>query len=419
MNQVKAEILTIGDEILYGQIVDTNSQWMSAELSDAGIKTIRKTTVGDVVEDIISAFEDAEQRADIVLITGGLGPTKDDLTKPLLAQHFNVPLEMNQEALDEVTEFFESRGRELTDLNRKQAELPRGSRKITNRMGTAPGMWLERNGCVFVSMPGVPVEMKTMMTEFIMPDLKDRFNTSVIYHKIIRTAGIGESFLSEEISEWEDNLPENIKLAYLPSLAQVRLRLTAAGEDHSFLESQVAKEIEKLKPMAGKYIFGYDQTELQDAIGQLLIDNNLNLATAESCTGGYLAHLITQVPGSSDYYLGTVVSYSNDVKISQLGVKQTTLESKGAVSEETAMEMAQGVRKHLNASIGLSTTGIAGPGGGSKEKPVGTVWIGYSDDSNTIARKLQLSSDRLLNIKLTANIILNLLRIQILRRTKK
>ncbi len=415
MQDIRAEILTIGDEILYGQIVDTNSQWISEQLSLAGIKTIRKTIVGDVREEILSSFKEAESRVQIILITGGLGPTKDDLTKPLLAEYFNSPLKMDNESLAEVKKFFEKRGSELTGLNRKQAELPEACQKITNRMGTAPGMWFEKEGKVFVSMPGVPLEMKTMMTEQIVPRLRDFFHTPVIYHKIVRTIGIGESFLSEEIAEWEDALPDNIKLAYLPSMGQVKLRLTALGESKVLLTSQVEKEIEKLLPLAGKYIYGYDLEEIQEAVGKLLRDKGLTLSTAESCTGGYLAHLITQISGSSDYFQGAIVTYSNEVKMNQLNVDKETLETHGAVSEETAKEMAGNVREKLNTSIGLATTGVAGPGGGSEEKPVGTVWIAYADEQRTVARKLLLSSDRLLNIQLTATIGLNLLRIQILK----
>ncbi|MDA0197044.1 MAG: competence/damage-inducible protein A [Bacteroidetes bacterium] len=415
MKEITAEIITIGDEILYGQIVDTNSQWMSGELSDAGIKTIRKTTVGDVPEDILQSFSEAEGRADIILITGGLGPTKDDLTKPLLAEYFNSPLIINEEALAEVKDFFERRGRELTALNKMQAELPEVCTKITNRMGTAPGMWFEKDGKVFVSMPGVPIEMKTIMLEEVIPKLHLVFNTPVIYHKMIKTIGIGESFLSEIIETWEDNLPENIKLAYLPSAGQVKLRLTAKGDVLSKLIEAVDQQIEKLKPLAGKYIYGYDKTYLPSAIGQLLRENGLTISTAESCTGGFLAHQITSVPGSSDYFQGSILSYADEVKRSELNVSKQSLTEHGAVSEIVAVQMAENVRKRLGTSIGLSTTGIAGPDGGSEEKPVGTVWIGYSDENGSFARKSQLTTDRLLNIQLTANIALNILRVEMLK----
>src|SRR6187551_3135053 len=238
MTQITAELLTIGDEILYGQIVDTNSQWMSVELSNAGIRVIRKTSVGDQEDEILNAFAEAEKRADIILITGGLGPTNDDLTKPLLAKYFNCELKIHEEALAEVTEFFKSRGRELTEINRQQAALPVCCEKITNPVGTAPGMWFERNGKVFMAMPGVPHEMKKMMTDFVIPKLKQTFTTPVIHHKVIRTIGIGESFLADKIKDWEDSLPPHIKLAYLPSLGEVKLRLTSLGDSLETLKEE-------------------------------------------------------------------------------------------------------------------------------------------------------------------------------------
>lgn len=411
MANTKAELLTIGDEILYGQINDTNSQWMSQELDQVGIRVVRKTTVGDNREDILNAFKEAESRAQIVLITGGLGPTNDDLTKPLLAEYFNCGLEMDQEALEEVTAFFNSKGREITPINEKQAELPTCAEKITNALGTAPGMWLERNGCVFVSMPGVPYEMKRMMTKIIIPRLQEHFHTDVIYHKLVKTIGKGESWLADEIKEWEEALPEHIKLAYLPSLGQVKLRLTAVGPSMDDLKQQVEDQITSLKKYAWKYIYGYDKDEIQAVVGEILIENDLTISLAESCTGGYVSHLITSTPGSSAYYNGSVVPYQNEMKDNILRVQQETLQKFGAVSEETVIEMANGVRKLFNSSIGVATSGIAGPGGGTPEKPVGTVWIAYADGNQTIARKLQLWKDRDVNIKATAVAVLNLIRI--------
>ncbi|MEQ9426291.1 MAG: competence/damage-inducible protein A [Cyclobacteriaceae bacterium] len=419
MKEIKAELLTIGDEILYGQIVDTNSQWMSEQLNDLGVRVVRKTTVGDVKVDILNSFVEAEKRADIILITGGLGPTKDDLTKPLLSEYFNSPLSLNEEAYQEVKLFFESRGRELTALNKKQAELPEACKKLTNRMGTAPGMWFEKDQRVFVSMPGVPIEMKTIMLEEVIPRLKKFFQMPVIYHKMIKTIGIGESFLSEIIEGWENSLPDNIKLAYLPSAGEVKLRLTAKGENLKNLAQQVDSEIEKFKPLAAKYIYGYDNIELAGAVGDMLRNREVTLATAESCTGGHLSHSITSIPGSSDYFMGTVVSYSNDVKVAELNVAKETLQRHGAVSEATALEMARNVRIKLGTDYGLSTTGIAGPGGGTEQKPVGTVWVGYADSETNVAKKFQLTTDRLLNIQLTTKIALNMLRVQILRKEMK
>lgn len=410
MKPITAELLTIGDEILYGQIVDTNSQWMGAQLSDIGIKVIRKTTVGDTEEDMLAAFAEAEKRADVVLITGGLGPTSDDLTKPCLAKYFNCEMRIHEEALAEVTAFFASRGRALTELNRLQASLPVCCEKITNRMGTAPGMWFNRNGKIFVSMPGVPHEMKCMMTEIILPKLKQTFKTPAIQHTLIRTVGIGESFLAEKISAWEKSLPPHIKLAYLPGYGEVKLRLTATGLDTARLKEEVNALVEKLKPLAGEFIFGVGEEPLEVVMGTVLRDLGLTISIAESCTGGYLSHLLTSVPGSSQYFAGSMVSYANDIKVRELGVNMETLEKHGAVSEETVKEMASLVRLKFNTAIGLATSGVAGPAGGTPEKPVGTVWIAYADSKQTIARKLQLSKDRLINIKMASIAALNLMR---------
>src|SRR5688572_17701545 len=322
MTMITAELLTIGDEILYGQIVDTNSQWMSVALSEAGIQVIRKTSVGDQEDEILTAFAEAETRADIILITGGLGPTSDDLTKPCLAKYFGCELEIHQEALREVTEFFRSRGRELTEVNRQQAALPVCCEKITNVNGTAPGMWFKKNGKVFVSMPGVPHEMKTMMTNIIIPKLVEEFQPPVIHHKIIRTVGIGESFLSEKIKSWESSLPDHIKLAYLPSPGQVKLRLTAYGTDKEKLESENKALTETLLPLAGEYIFGFNDDELEVVVGKMLLERKATIAVAESCTGGYLSHLFTSVPGSSAYFRGGIVAYANDVKMQTLNINE-------------------------------------------------------------------------------------------------
>jgi nicotinamide-nucleotide amidase len=413
MKTVLAELLTIGDEILYGQIVDTNSQWMSVELSHAGIKVIRKTTVGDIEDEILTAFAEAEKRADIILITGGLGPTSDDLTKPCLAKYFNCGLKMHAEALEEVTEFFRSRGRELTEVNRQQAALPECCEKITNAMGTAPGMWFERNGKVFVSMPGVPHEMKRMMTDIIIPKLKKTFQTPTIHHKVIRTAGIGESMLAEKIEGWEKSLPPHVKLAYLPSLGEVKLRLTSIGDSLPELRKESEELTTKLKDRIGHFIYGYGEDPLEVAIGNLLKERKLTMAVAESCTGGYLSHLITSVPGSSEYFMGSMIPYSYEVKMRQLGVKPETLEKFGAVSEETIKEMANLVRAKFNTDIGVATSGVAGPGGATTDKPVGTVWIAYSDKHQTVTRKLQLSKDRLINIKVASIGVLNLIRLSL------
>jgi nicotinamide-nucleotide amidase len=410
MKIVKAEILTIGDEILYGQIVDTNSRWMGERLAEEGIRVIWKTTVGDRETDILQAFEHAQKRAEIVLITGGLGPTSDDLTKPCLAKFFDSPMAIHEEALQEVTAFFRNRGRELTELNRQQANLPVKCRKVTNRTGTAPGMWFEDQKVIFVSMPGVPHEMKVMMDEQVIPMLKNSLELPVIHHSIIRTAGIGESFLADKIKDWENALPPNLSLAYLPNLGQVKLRLTANGSDRNALKSETDQWVKKLSEIIPEYIYSFENESLEVVVGRMLKERNLTLSVAESCTGGYLSHLITTVPGSSDYFLGSMIPYAYEIKKSQLGVRPETLEKYGAVSEQTIVEMAATVRARFNTDIGVATSGIAGPGGATPEKPVGTVWIAYSDKGKTVAKKLQLSTERLLNIQLASVAVLNLIR---------
>jgi len=410
MKPVNAEILTIGDEILYGQITDTNSQWLGNELSGIGIRLVRKTSVGDNEQDILTAFTEAKSRADVVLITGGLGPTSDDLTKPCLVKFFNTRLGINEEALQEVTEFFARRGRELTELNRQQAALPVNCEKITNVAGTAPGMWFDVDGVVYISMPGVPHEMKTMMRDLILPKLRKRFELPVILHRIVRTAGIGESFLAEKIAGWEQALPSSIKLAYLPSLGMVKLRLTASGPDRAILDAECEKQISMLVPQISEFVYSLEDKPLETVVGDMLRERRLTLAVAESCTGGYLSHLITSIPGSSEYFLGSMIPYAYEIKMRQLGVRPETLEKYGAVSEETISEMAAMVRARFSTDVGVATSGIAGPGGATPEKPVGTVWIGYSDKHKTITRKLQLSQDRLINIQAASVAVLNLIR---------
>jgi nicotinamide-nucleotide amidase len=413
MKTITAELLTIGDEILYGQIVDTNSQWMSVALSNIGVKVVRKTSIGDVESEILAALAEAEKRADIILITGGLGPTSDDLTKPCLAKYFDCEIRMHEEALAELTEFFKSRGRELTEINRQQAALPVCCEKITNVMGTAPGMWFDRNGKVFISMPGVPHEMKRMMTDIILPKLQQTFQTPIIQHTVIRTVGIGESFLAEKIAAWENALPAHIKLAYLPSLGEVKLRLTAFGADKSVLEKESLSLVNELRTLAGEYIFGVGEDSLEVVLGKTLREKKLTLSLAESCTGGFLSQIITSVPGCSDYFVGSLIPYAYAIKTSMLGVEQETLNKFGAVSEETIREMANNVRTKFNTDIGVATSGIAGPGGGTDQKPIGTIWIAYADKHQTVTKKLQLSKDRTVNIRMASVAALNLIRLNL------
>ena len=419
INNIRAEVITIGDEILFGQIIDTNTQWISTELTNIGIRTVRKSSVGDQPEAILQILGEAHQRAEIIIITGGLGPTKDDITKKVLCQYFGVGMVRNETALALVTGFFEKRGRDMTDLNRGQADLPANAVYMQNDWGTAPGMWFadERSGKpgkVYVSLPGVPFEMKHLMTNRILPKLRETFEMPIIKHRMIRTIGIGESFLAERIEAWEDALPDHIKLAYLPHFGQVRLRLTATGTNDALLDRELTAEVEKVMPLIAKNVFGFDSDELETVIGKLLTDNQLTLGIAESCTGGYVSAQITKVPGASAYFKGSIVSYSNDVKINQLGVSADTLAQHGAVSEETIRQMAEGIRKTLGTSVGIATSGIAGPDGSTPDKPVGTVWIACATNRRTVTRLLTLGQYRDQNIQLTATYVLNMLREELL-----
>jgi nicotinamide-nucleotide amidase len=415
---VRAEIITIGDEILFGQIIDTNTQWIGSELTGIGVRTVRKTSVGDNKHDILSAFSDAWKRADIVIVTGGLGPTKDDITKHTFCEYFGSTLKMNEDALAHVTAFFAKRGRAMTELNIQQAALPDNCTYIPNQWGTAPGMWFEKNGVVYVSLPGVPYEMKNLMEFEILPRLKARFTLNVIQHKSVRTIGIGESFLAEKIAPWEDALPAHIKLAYLPHFGQVKLRLTGTGSDAVSLNGELQDQVNLLLPMIEEHVYGYDLDELETVIGALLVKNNATVGTAESCTGGFLAHRLTNIPGSSAYFEGSVVSYSNSIKMNVLGVAEDTLIKHGAVSEATAIEMAEGARKLLNTTYALATTGIAGPDGGTEEKPVGTVWIACATPTETVTQLLKLANVRSINIEMASTYALNLLR-KTIRKSEK
>ena len=410
MKAVIAEIITIGDEILFGQIVDTNSAWLGTELTKIGVRVKQITSISDSADHIVQALNDAKTRADIILMTGGLGPTKDDLTKHVLTKYFNSVLKLHEPSLADVTAIFNHLGRGVTELNRQQAFLPEACTAVRNVLGTAPGMWFEQEGKVFVSMPGVPFEMKRMMTDLVLPRLRAYFKTPHIIHKVVQTAGIGESMLADKVEDWENALPAHIKLAYLPHLGGVRLRLTGTGTDNIKLEQELQAEVEKLTSLIPNNIFAYGEVKLEEAVGQLLKEQGLTIATAESCTGGYIAHKLTSVSGSSAYYQGSVIAYHNEVKVRELHVKPETLRQHGAVSEATVREMAENVREKFGTDIGLATSGIAGPEGGTAEKPVGTIWIAYADRNTTVAKLLHFSKDRLLNIEYTGTAVLNLVR---------
>lgn len=408
--QVYASIITIGDELLIGQTVDTNSAWMAQELNKIGIWVHRRVAVGDVWEDIVRALDQESHLSRVILITGGLGPTADDITKPLLCQYFGGKLVVDDEALANVKNIFENiLKRPLLERNLKQAEVPDVCMVLQNRRGTAPGMWFEKEGRIYVSMPGVPHEMKGMMTHSVLPALQDIYALPPIIHRTLLTAGIGESFLAERISDFESQLPSNIKLAYLPNYGMVKLRLSASGRSEK-LRAELEAEFDMLKTKVSDVMVVDEDLSMQQVIGRMLRAEGKTLGTAESCTGGYIAHLITSVAGSSAYYRGSVVSYANEVKADLLHVDPVIIREHGAVSRETASAMVRGALKTLKADYILATTGIMGPDGGTAEKPAGTVWVGVGNATRTETHHFHFRFDRQRNMELTATHALNVLR---------
>ena len=393
---MKATILNIGDELLIGQVVNTNASRMAQMLIAAGIDVCGTYVVGDNAQDISSYLRHCLDRSNVVLMTGGLGPTKDDITKKVLCDFFDSQLYENEEALNNVKRIFAARGYELTPINRQQAWVPRCCTMINNVMGTAPCMWFEHEGKVLVSMPGVPFEMVNLMETEVVPRLQKYFRTDQIINKNILVQGIGESFLSDLIEPWETTLPATIRLAYLPQAGMVKLRLTARGshDQRSLLEQQIADAVERLYPLAGQYIVGEDLESLPELVAYTFTKHHITLATAESCTGGALAAQLTALAGASEYYRGGVVAYCNEVKECALGVQHQTLQAYSAVSEQTVGEMAMGVRSRLGADYGVATTGVAGPSGGTKDCPVGTVWIGIAGPDGQLVTKLLHFGDR-------------------------
>lgn len=403
------EIITIGDEILIGQIVDTNSAWMARQLNAAGIRVKQITSVSDDKQHILNALNEAHQRADVILITGGLGPTKDDITKNTLAEYFNTEMVLNEAALENVTRIFAKYNRPLLDVNRNQAFVPANCEVILNKNGTAPGMWFNYEGKIYVSMPGVPFEMMYIMEEDVIPRLKSSFNLPFIIHKTLLTVGVGESFLAEKIADIEDSLPKHIKLAYLPKLGTVRLRLSAQGENKTELSAEVEHYAGKLVERVGNAVVVQEDIPLEKAILKKMEARELTLSVAESCTGGYIAHLFTQHPGSSKVFFGGAVSYSYELKETILGVNTETLWQHGAVSEETATEMVRGALNNFKSDYAIAVTGIAGPDGGTPDKPVGTVWIAVANKHKSIIKKFTFGNKRIQNIERTAITALGLL----------
>ncbi|MDO8367661.1 MAG: CinA family nicotinamide mononucleotide deamidase-related protein [Saprospiraceae bacterium] len=415
--RMTAHLMTIGDEILIGQIVDTNSAWMSRQLNLSGIAVMGKSSVGDLRQAIVAGIEHAATTAQIVIMTGGLGPTKDDITKSTLVEMFEGKLVFHQEVYDRIAAYFQKINRPVsTEMLRSQAMLPDKAIVLPNKVGTASGMWFERDGQVFISLPGVPFEMEYLMTHEVLPRLKARFVSRPIAHRTLQTACEGETVIAKRIEAFEDHLPDHIKLAYLPSLGLVRLRLSGnwPGEVTPDAESRLAAELEtkkaELYALIPDLVFGEAEQSLQEVVGNLLRQQGKQFGTAESCTGGYVAHLITLVPGSSDYFPGSIVSYSYEMKSKLLGVKPSTLETFGAVSEEAVCEMAEGARVTLGVDVSLAISGIAGPGGGTPEKPVGTVWMAVSDGQRTQVARHIFGRDRAKNIQLTGVYALNMVR---------
>ena len=407
---MRAEIITIGDEILIGQIVDTNSAWMAKQLNNIGVKIKQISSVSDDRDHILKALAEADSRADIILITGGLGPTKDDITKTTLAEYFGVGMVENAETLANVTRIFEKSNRPMLDINKAQALVPSNCEVLINHNGTAPGMWFESKGKIYVSMPGVPFEMMYLIDEQVIPRLKKQFDLPVIYHKTLLTAGEGESFLAKRIADIEDRLPSHIKLAYLPKLGQVRLRLSGYGADAQ-IEQQVEAFATEIAERVDNILVATEDIQLEKAILNKMESEGLTLSVAESCTGGYIAHLLTQHAGSSKVFEGGAVTYSNALKQQILGVQATTIDNFGAVSEETVTEMLNGALKNFHTDFAIAVTGIAGPDGGTDEKPVGTVWIAVGSLQSTSVKKFTFGSKRLQNIERSAAAALSMLNI--------
>ena len=411
-----AHILTIGDEILIGQIIDTNSPWMSQQLNLRGIRVTGKSSVGDTRSEILNGIAHATATADIVIMTGGLGPTKDDITKKTLAELFESEMRFDEATYQRIEGYFKKVQRTMPPAMLDQATVPEKATILANKVGTAPGMWFEKDGKVYISLPGVPFEMEYLMTNEVIPRLLERFNSRPILHRTLLTACEGESNIARKIEAFEDSLPSNIKLAYLPALGQVRLRLTGVweGEVTATAEAELnalldAKKQELANLIPG-ILYGYEEETLATVIGKLLLEKNLQFGTAESCTGGYIAHQITEVPGSSAYFPGAVVSYSYEMKEKLLGVQRNTLEQFGAVSEECVREMATGALDTLGVDVSVAVSGIAGPSGGTPDKPVGTVWIAVASRERTIATKFIFGRDRIKNIQLTSTYALNMVR---------
>ena len=412
---MNAHIITIGNELLIGQVIDTNSAWLGENLTAIGVKVDRILSIPDEQDDIIGQLEASSREADLIILSGGLGPTKDDITKTSLAAFLGVEMVYNHDVYQSIVRYLEKHGRKPVDAIYHHAHFPEGTVFLQNEMGTAPGMVFRKNNCVIISVPGVPYEMQFIMENEGFELIRTLDSENHIVQKTILTVGEFEARLSDRIKDIVDALPDHFTLAFLPNLNQVRLRLTAFGKDREKLEEELEYHCRKIEDRLGEQVFGYGKTSLAEAVGRLLIEKKLKLSTAESCTGGYLSHLITSVPGSSAYYQGSIISYSNEIKEKMLGVQGTTLEKFGAVSEETVREMVAGSLDRLGTDLAVAVSGIAGPDGGTPDKPVGTIWMACGNREITVTKKIQLGKDRIKNIQSAAIHALDLLRLFLIK----
>jgi len=416
-DQIQATIITIGDELLIGQVIDTNSAFIAQKLNAIGVGVQQRIAVGDDALAITSALDTAIQKSQIVILTGGLGPTADDITKPLLNRYFGGNMIVDQTTLDHIIYIFEQiHKKPMIERNRKQAEVPDVCEVLFNQSGTAPGMLFKKNGTLIFSLPGVPYEMQWLMSEKVIPIILDTFKLGVIAHRTLLTAGVGESFLAESIQDFEKNLPENIKLAYLPSYGMVRLRLTGKSDDATSLNQQLDTLFEQLKEHVKEIIVTDKDEPIEVVVGRLLKDQHQTVSTAESCTGVYIGHLLSKHAGSSTFFTGSIVSYDNRIKTEFLDVPTNILKTVGAVSKEAVEQMAIAIRAKMNTDYGISVSGIMGPSGKTDEKPLGMVWIGVSNQEKVVSKVFYLRFDRQKNIEVTANQAINLLRLLIINK---
>ena len=417
MNPIQATIITIGDELLIGQVIDTNSAFIAQALLKIGIPVTSRIAVGDKKADIINALDTASKKSKIIILTGGLGPTADDITKPLLNEYFGGKMIVHQPRLDHITYIFETiHKRPMIDRNTKQAEVPDVCEVLFNEKGTAPGMFFKKEGVYYFSLPGVPHEMRWLIENQVIPVIQKSFTTPFIAHKTLLTAGIGESFLAEHIAHFESALPTYIKLAYLPNIGMVRLRLTGSGQDEKVLAKEVNAQFESLKEAVKEYLVTDADETMEMVVGNLLKQKKQTVSTAESCTGGYIGHLLSKNAGSSQFYTGGIISYDNRIKTEFLDVPTEILQTVGAVSKEAVEQMALAVREKMNTDYAISVSGIMGPSGQTDEKPLGMVWVGVASREKVVSKVFYLRFDRLRNIEVTANQAINLLRLLIINK---